>query len=188
MSHGDDFAPAIQRMVQEVQRLESEANELKRTVNKLCAFAKLPPIYANTEDSQSAKTGAIRRDQFFGVALASAVREYLQMRGDPKAGGQGAATVNEIFSALKEGGYNFDTKNDENAKRGLRISLAKNVAAFTKVPGAGEGAFGLTDWYPNLKSPKGKSETAPDQETDPEPSNSSSDVSTADQSNDSSEP
>lgn len=194
MSPGDEFAPAIARMMADVRRLEDEANELKRTVNKLCQYANRPPAYS-VADTKVPDVFNIRRDQFYGVPLATAVREYLSMRGDPKTGGLGATTVNEIFAALKEGGFAFDTKNDENAKRGLRISLAKNVAAFTKVPGIGEGAFGLTEWYPTVKSrvldssnyPKIYTNRAAPDPVDQEPPELESDVSTADQSDDTSE-
>jgi hypothetical protein len=190
MSTGNDFAPAINRMAEDIAKRESKVSEMKRTVNTLCEYAGLPPMYLNIEDPLSGATTS-RRDQFFGVPLATAVRDYLGMRGDPKAGGRGAATVNEIYAALKDGGFAFDAKNDENAKRGLRISLAKNVAAFTKVPGDGEGAFGLADWYPAAKAqkmPNGQKDAGSDPDEDQSPSVASSDVSTTFHSDDASEP
>jgi hypothetical protein len=60
----------------------------------------------------------------------------------------GPATVKEIYDALKAGGYKFETKNDANAMRNLRISLTKNTSIFHKLPG---GEFGLNEWYPKLK-------------------------------------
>jgi hypothetical protein len=60
---------------------------------------------------------------------------------------QGPAGLSDIYSALVRGGYKFETKNEENAKRGLRQSLTKNVAQFHKLP---NGMFGLTEWYPKV--------------------------------------
>lgn len=189
MAPSEEFTPAIRRLQQDIQAKEAEILGLKQTVNTLSGYAGMPPVYSNLENTPSAELGSLRRDQFFGVPLATAVKDYLNMRGDPKAGGVGAATVNEIFAALKEGGFAFDAKNDENAKRGLRISLAKNVSAFRKVPGAGEGAFGLADWYPAAKAPK---EQDADKQTDPDPEDQSppesSDVSDTYHSEDASEP
>lgn len=56
---------------------------------------------------------------------------YLAMR---RASNSGAATVREIFNALKGGGFAFQAKEDANAQRGLRKSLTKNSATFHKLP------------------------------------------------------
>ena len=152
----DTFAPAINKLLEEVKRLEEEAAEAKRTINKLCGFANRTPMFPDVENS-AVSLQIMRRDQFFGVPLATAVKQYLEMRGDPKTGGQGAATVNEVFAALKQGGFAFETKNDENAKRALRVSLSKNTAAFVRVAGAGEAAYGLKEWYPAAKEVKTQS-------------------------------
>lgn len=189
MTTSDEFSPAIRRLQQDITSKESEILGLKKTVNTLCGYAKMPTIYSNLDVSSGADISTLRRDQFFGIALATAVKDYLNMRGDPKSGGMGAATVNEIFGALKEGGYGFDAKSEDNAKRGLRISLSKNVTAFRKVPGSGEGAFGLAAWYPASKPPKDEDEkvTTPDPKGD-QGSSESSDVSTTFNEDDSSEP
>lgn len=188
MSAADEFGPAIRRLQKDIAEKEAEISGLKKTVNTLCGYSGQPPIYQETE--RSADTSQMRRDQFYGVPLASAVKEYLRMRGDPKQGGNGAATVNEIFAALKAGGFHFDTKIDDNAKRNLRISLSKNVTAFHRLPGDGDGAYGLTDWYPAAKVARpanGGKQTDPDPEEDQGPPESS-DVSTTFHSGDASEP
>jgi len=91
---------------------------------------------------------AIQSDQFYGQPLASSIRTILELR---KALNQGPATINEIHAALVEGGFGFETKNEDNAKRGLRISITKNTSLFHKLP---NGKFGLLEWYPNAKQPK----------------------------------
>lgn len=156
MSGEDAFAPAINRMVEELARLEGEASELKKTINKLCGFAGRPPMFQVVEPSR-VNISSLRRDQFFGVPLATAVKQFLEMRGDPKAGGLGAATINEVYDALVSGGFDFQTSNGENAKRALRSSLSKNTAAFVRVGGSGDAAYGLKEWYPAVRDQKGKS-------------------------------
>jgi hypothetical protein len=146
-----DFMPAISRLVADIERRDAETREMKRTVNKLCGYAGVQPRYPDAALDAGIGHGALKADQFYGKPLATAVREYLDMRGAPTSGGQGAATVKDIFSALKEGGFAFDTKNDDNAMRGLRISLAKNTTTFHRLP---NGQFGLLVWYPTAKPPK----------------------------------
>jgi hypothetical protein len=101
----------------------------------------------------------MRRDQFYGVPLATAIREYLQMR---RASNLGPATVNDIHAALVSGGFVFETRNEANAKRALYISLGKNTLMFHKLPSGTDATavFGLKEWYPRTKEavkPKRKS-------------------------------
>ena len=134
------------------ERLKPIQNDM-RMVNALCAHAKLPPHYPDVEAQSSKRSFVIRRDQYVGKPLASAVREFLAMRGASDRGGIGAATVNEIFDALLAGGYVPDTEDEQNAKRGLRIALTKNSQTFYRVAQRGDaaGAYGLLEWYPNAK-------------------------------------
>lgn len=128
---------------------EKVVNKTKALINQLCEMAGMAPIYSEGElDSTSSINLSIRSDQFYGQPQASCVRTILEMR---KGLGQGPATINEIYSALLEGGYAFETKNEENAKRGLRISITKNTALFHKLP---NGKIGLLAWYPNAKVKK----------------------------------
>ena len=202
MASADEFAPAINRMAQEIQRLEEEAAEIKRTVNKMCEFAGRGPMYMDADVSKANDISNMRRDQFFGVPLATAVRQYLEMRGDPKAGGLGAATVNEVYTALGQGGFDFPASTEENAKRGLRVSLSKNTAAFTRVTSAGEAAYGLREWYPAVKDKPSsndddeadeeegdQNDEMPDQDSpDPASQSASNDLPDADEANGGSEP
>jgi hypothetical protein len=137
---------------------EQKVLDKKRLINQLAQHAGIGAIYSNAE-LQSGPTVnlAIRSDQFYGQPLASSIRVVLEMR---KALNQGPATINEIHQALLDGGFAFDTKNEENAKRGLRISITKNTSLFHKLPNA---KFGLLEWYPNAKQPKpGKAQEADD--------------------------
>jgi hypothetical protein len=114
----------------------------KRLVNRLCEKAGVPALYQIAE-SETAITAGIRADEFYGRPLATVIREVLQKR---RAVNAGPAAVQDIYDALKSGGYAFNTKNDENAKRGLYISLSKNTGTFHKLP---NGLYGLLEWYPD---------------------------------------
>src|SRR5690348_16312573 len=128
---------------------ESTVMKTKSLINQLAEMAGMGVIY-NDSDLQPAQTSSlsIRSDQFYGQPQATCVRQILEMR---KALNQGPATVNEIFADLQQGGFLFETKNDDNAKRGLRISISKNTALFHKLP---NGRIGLLAWYPNAKQVK----------------------------------
>lgn len=130
---------------------EKKVLDSKRLINQLSDMAGIPKPYADNELAEpgSGVSLTIRSDQFYGQPLASCIRDILEMR---KALNQGPATINEIYDALVEGGFEFDTKNDENAKRGLRISISKNTTTFHKLPR--NGRIGLREWYPNVRSKK----------------------------------
>jgi hypothetical protein len=134
---------------------EKAVVKTKSFINMLCEEAGIPPMYAADDlDGSSASVNlTIRSDQFYGQPQATAVREILQMR---KGRNQGPATVNELYAALVEGGFAFETKNEDNAKRGLRISITKNTAMFHKLP---NGKIGLLEWYPKAKN-RTKAETS----------------------------
>jgi hypothetical protein len=127
-----------------LRELEVEAVKLKEFVNQIRDFDGLQPLYVDLGTKAASSTGPIRSDQFYGRPLATVVREILEMR---QVASQGAASVAEIYAKLVEGGFKFDAANDDNAKRALRISLAKNPA-FHKIP---NGDYGLSEWYPNAR-------------------------------------
>lgn len=131
------------------EQLKSAA-KTKSGINQLAELAGLPPPYPDIEEAVG--PSAIRSDQFYGKAMHTAMRELLELRGTAR----GPATVNEIFDALKAGGYQFDTKSDDNAKRVIRITLTKNSTVFHKLP---NGPYGLLAWYPNAKAAKPKKGT-----------------------------
>src|SRR4051812_5529067 len=111
---------------------EATVLETKRLMNTICKLHNEAPMFSDAEmNVSSGPSLSIQSDQFYGQPLASGIRQILELR---KGLGQGPATVNDIYEALKEGGYKFETKNDDNARRGLRISLMKNTATFHKLP------------------------------------------------------
>jgi hypothetical protein len=141
----ESLKPAIAELEQRLQAQLRDVAETKRSINLLLKISGERPRYADI-DAASGASLSVRPDEYYGQPLSSVVAGILARN---KVAGGSAMTVNEIFDAMIRGGYLFDTKNDENSKRILRISLTKNSAKFHKVPG---GSWGLREWYPNVKA------------------------------------
>ena len=120
----------------QIEQMEKDLCDRKKMVNSLRELINLDPIYHDVEPSQ-ARAGAIRSDQFYGLPLAKVARQILEMR-------KSAMTVADIYSAMQDGGFQFDHKNDANAKRGLRISMSKNAnwSAYTSILRFSSGVVG----------------------------------------------
>lgn len=183
----DAFAPAIAALQAELTDLERKARELKGTINVLCKHGGNAELYPNIENEQGSTTiGSIKADTFYGKVIGTAAREFLEMR---KAAGLGPATPREIYDALVQGGYQFETKNEQVALVSLRSNLRKNSRTFHKLP---NGQYGLLSWYPNAKPAKstdgenGDAKTAAD--TRPAAENDSSEAPINDQEAGASEP
>jgi hypothetical protein len=152
---------AVSRTIEMVQGqirgLESDLSEKKRMVNSLCSLIGRPAMYANTEPVGGSAVG-IRADEFYSRPLATVVRSILEKR---QAIGLGAASLDELYEAMVQGGFRFEAKNDGTAKRSLSVSLAKNNTTFHRVP---NGHIGLLEWYPDAKkSSNGKKDDAKDE-------------------------
>ncbi|MCK4705812.1 MAG: hypothetical protein KAT90_10045 [Gammaproteobacteria bacterium] len=149
----DHFEQTIAELQKKLQVQEAEVIKSKDMINRLCEFAGKPAIYADADLNTAPVITSIQTDEFYGQPLAKSVRNVLEMR---KVSNLGPATVKEIYETLMHGGYRFETTNAQNAQRGLRISLAKNVAVFHKLP---NGRFGLLSWYPGIKLKKTTTQT-----------------------------
>lgn len=148
----DAFAPAIAALQGDLRELDRKAREIKNTINVLCKHAGSPEMYPNLASEEGpAPIGGIKADTFYGKTLATAAREYLDMR---KASSQGPATPREIYEALVQGGFQFETKVEANRMVGLRSNLRKNSKTFHRLP---NGQYGLLAWYPNAKPAKASS-------------------------------
>jgi len=113
-------------------------------VNELCREYGQPLRFEDVDAAKASVLSTRGRDVFYGRPLATVMREFMEARGPSARGGLGAATVNEIYDALVAGGFKFETRDEANAKRGLRIALSKNTTTFHKVG----NAYGLSEWYP----------------------------------------
>lgn len=152
----DDFGRVINRIIRDIEDLEAKVTEKKRMANQLREYQNQPPLFPGIDTERIGNSLAINADQFHGRRLATAVREYLELRGPSDGRGLGAAVVNEIYSALVQGGYEFETNDEKNAKRSLRIALTKNSITFRRINSKPEVSYGLLDWYPSAKPPKAK--------------------------------
>lgn len=156
------FAPAIAALQAELAELDRKSCELKSTINVLCKHAGQPELYANIKsDTGTATVAGIKADTFYGKVIATAAREYLEMR---KVSNLGPATPREIYEALVEGGFQFEAKTKDIAMVSLRSNLRKNSKTFHRLP---NGQYGLLSWYPNAKAPKpGTTNSEEDDDTD----------------------
>lgn len=150
-----DLNPAIDALERRLAELEQKANELRGAINVLCAETGMPPRYQDTpkQGIGGGTITSIKDDTFYGKRQRTAAKEYLKMR---KAQGLGPAKPREIFDALKAGGYQFEAKDDEVALVGLRAMLRKRYTVFHRLP---NGSYGLTEWYPDIKRPKGSDDS-----------------------------
>jgi hypothetical protein len=144
----------LEVLTKRVGAKEDEASKLKKLVNELCAEAGINARYPNVAEANGAFGGVagIRSDQFYGQTLTAAIRNYLEQR---KASGFGAAGLNEIYLAVRDGGYKFESKNEDNAKISVGNTLRKSSSIFHRLP---NGQYGLLEWYPSAKA---KPESAP---------------------------
>jgi hypothetical protein len=151
------FARAISELQEQMKPLEEQIRPVteqltikKKLINQLCAAAGGNPMYPDVEGEQvpTVGLGPILTDQYFGRPTATVVKEILERR---KQSGMGAILLNDLFEAMKAGGFEFDSKDPETARRGVSITLGKNPA-FIKIPST--GAWGLAEWYPNARRNK----------------------------------
>lgn len=165
----NEYQSAIDSITALIAAKEEEILPLRITLNQLCKLAGVPEAYpgASSGATGSTKAGSSvitwRSDQFFNRPLATCVTEYFEAREKASLGRP--ATIDEIYDALRQGGYKFEgtTGNDANTKRGIKISLTKNTAQFVKLP---DDSFSLKKWYGT--KPARKSGAKPEPQTDAE--------------------
>jgi hypothetical protein len=157
----DEILNTIEVLTKRVGAKEEEANKLKKLVNELCQEAGIAVRYPSIAEANGS-IGAIRSDQFYGQTLTAAIRNYLEQR---KASNLGASSVQEIYLAIRDGGYKFETKSEDNAKVSVGNALRKTSSIFHRLP---NGQYGLLAWYPSAKA-KPESGSAPRKEHNPSP-------------------
>lgn len=146
-----DIQAAIESLYSEMNSLNIRMTEIKRSINSLSNLIGKPAPFNDTEFSSIAITSNMRPDQFFGKGLATAVKEYLKMKGR-------ALTVQEIYEGLKSGGFEFTGSKEEKIQmRNLAISLSKNSNDFVYVKSS--NAYGLWEFYPEKKREREKKKT-----------------------------
>jgi hypothetical protein len=150
----EQFLPAIEALQKDLTEQERKVAETKGTINRLCELAGRPMLYPDVSTEGSPQTlSSIQADTFYGKVITTAAREYLEMR---KNAGLGPTSPREIYEALKQGGFKFDTKSEINAITGVRATLRKASAIFHRLP---NNEYGLLKWYPRAKD-EGAKKTA----------------------------
>lgn len=142
-------ARTVEDFQRKIAELEEQSRTLKTSINLLCSMYGAALLYEPGEIDGAGDTRQDRRlaalsfrpDEFFNRPLAACVKEILEAR---KAREMGPATAETIFASLKEGGYAFESRDDDTAFRGMQISISKNTAAFNRLP---NGMIGLAEWY-----------------------------------------
>jgi hypothetical protein len=152
-----EYMPAIDGLERELEEVERKAGELRGAINTLCRLAGIEARYA--EGSINAKTAPtltqLRPDTFYGKKMQTAAREFLEMR---KTADLGPATPKNVYEALRDGGYQFETQDEVTALISLRATLRKNSQTFHKLP---NGQYGLRAWYPNARPAKDDDDERP---------------------------
>jgi hypothetical protein len=143
-SMSDDIKNTIEVLATKVRAKEDEANKLKHLVNELCVEADIPIRYPNV--TKGGAVSELRTDHFYGQTLTAAIRNYLEHR---KSSGLGAASAADIFRAIRDGGYKFDTKSEKIAQISVGNTLRKTSSIFHRLP---NGQYGLLVWYPSAKA------------------------------------
>jgi len=157
----EEFQPAIAALQKDLAELERKVIEAKTTINKLCEVAGASPMYPDVGDTSQPIITTIRADTFYGKALTTAVREYLEMR---RGQNLGPATTREIYDAITSGGYEFETNDPTNAMTGMRQTMRKNSSMFHRLPNQ---SWGLVSWYEKIKAAKaGRKASAEDEGED----------------------
>jgi len=137
----DELGPAVTALQRKLDEQLQAVGDTKRTINMLMKMSGKEPLYPEGEAERS---GAVRADQFYGKPLAPSAAEYLAMRGQ-------ACQPDEIYRALKAGGFDFVVQgwrgDDRDMVRNLAMSLSKNTGVNGKFHRLKNGSFGLRAWY-----------------------------------------
>jgi hypothetical protein len=151
----------VEEAEQEIASLASRIGVLKSYVNSTYALnGQEPPYKDGVEATASMPSGgvakpklaAIAPDEFVGKPFAQSARMILERQ--KAAGMPGPMKADEIYEALKSGGYIFEVSGADPQKNGVKIALGKNSQTFFKIPNS--DLFGLTEWYGVRKKAPGK--------------------------------
>jgi hypothetical protein len=139
---------AIQSLGTELEAILKRGAEIKKHINDLSVMIGQPAPYTDIETDFVMGIISIQPDQFFGKGVATAVKQFLKMKGR-------AATIKEIYEALLKGGFEFPVEwKEKEWHKNLGISISKNRYDFVRVPFGNDSAYGLWEFYPEKKKEK----------------------------------
>lgn len=138
-----------------LQKLLVDVSNTKKILNQIAIDMGERPEFEDVEVEHIGTTIVeVKPGMFYNRPLAGSVREYMEMV--EQARGRQGVDVNEIFEALRRGGYSdLKTKVDEEK---VRLSLLKNTTTFALV---GKDHFGLREWYGKKDKTKVKKKPLP---------------------------
>lgn len=137
----EEYAKTIEVLTKELEELVTKEIELKKMINWLSEKNGQKAPYKNLDVASAVKRTTLRQDQFFGMKVTTAVREFLRMKGH-------AVSIDEIYEGLTQGGFDFPW-DEKNQKRNLAISISKNPGVFVHV--SSNDSWGLVEFYPELQ-------------------------------------
>lgn len=139
----DKLNVAVDVLLEKLEEQEHAVIETKKMINSLLGMMGENPRFLDADLQHTQKT--FRPDMFYGKPLATAAREFLELRGT-------ACFAEDILKGLSQGGFDFEW-NEKDRLRNMAISISKNSLVFQKIP---NGMIGLLIWYPEAKKKRQK--------------------------------
>src|SRR5205809_986307 len=128
MPETESIQKTLQVMTTQIDDDERAIAEKKRAANELCRLLGQLPVYPNVDTSHLGV--ATLPDEYYGRQMPEVIRTVLEKR---KRANLGAATVAEIYQAMVDGGFHFQTENPNYRKRGVYSVLA-DARTFHRLP------------------------------------------------------
>lgn len=144
MDMNDPSEALISKAEEKLKQQEADVRATKKFINQILVFNNKLPRYPDDDPSTSIQT-SFHGDEYVGKSQTTACRQILERR---KAANLGPATIEELYIDLLAGGYQFDAKDAETAKRGMYQTLTRNSGIFHRLSNK---KYGLTAWYPGVK-------------------------------------
>lgn len=166
----DPFQQALEKIEElnaKMKPFEEERARWQRWVNDGDVLAGREPRFKNVGDASMFTVDGVLKPkgrqfspgQFYNKPFAGAVKLIMLGRFEANGNEPSPASVEEIYDALTQGSFNFETSGADNQKNSIRISLGKNSSTFVKLPGADQ-LFGLVEWYGGRKVTKPRKTSA----------------------------
>jgi len=142
----------VTKALEKIAYYDTESARLKRWVNDGDVIAGNEPRFPDVAGAEAlpgmtprVSKAVYMAGTFFNKPFASAVKSILTDRYEAAGKKAAPASVDDIFEALSQGSFGFETNGAENQKNSIRISLGKNSVTFVKLPNS--DLFGLVEWY-----------------------------------------
>lgn len=142
---------AILKLQEQLEERMKEVLKIKKAINVMRATIGQEPLYEEAEEKIQTQNKTLRRDQYYGMPLAKAVKEIIRVKGE-------AMPAQDILDQLQLGGFDFP----DNWKKGgqflryLAISLGKNRIDFVPIDTSEGTIYGVWEFYPGKKREREK--------------------------------